>query len=527
MQRRNLSNIPKALTRIDYEIPERYRNAFYLANAAFFDSSNWFLHRAYEVYFPAIKNLFRQNIDEKGISDAKLHSKVENIVESLDQCNSIIDVRFPIRRENGMLKIIRGFRAHYGESVQHAPCIGGLRIHENITRDHMKALSLLFAMKNSCLGIGLSGAMGGIKINPKNYSENELKNIISLYINEMLKKGYCNHGDIIQPDINTGEKEMKWISDAFTKYSGQHHLNSASTGKPLESGGIDNYYDAAAIGALKALETFINNSDITTKINCTNTGLDDKRFILQGIGKVGKCLGLLLEKSGAICVGVKDVDAYLYDSKGIDFKDLLKHKEQHGSIKNFGLSKYEFPDSIFTEDCDILVLAACQKSLACYVARDVKAKIVLEASDGPVTPTAHRILISKSKLVVPDIYASGGSMVASYFEYLRNLQQIGLSADNILRYSNELYKTMFANMNQNQQQRQMMGGISGGTQTSNMSLISSNFIENSLDCVYSEVGQEILKHLDLYKLGVDAKTAAYTVAIQNVFKSILKQKRLI
>ncbi|KAH1012784.1 hypothetical protein HUJ05_011880 [Dendroctonus ponderosae] len=540
MHLRNLSSVPKSIARIDYDIPERYRNAFFLANAAFFDSTNWFLHRAYEAVFPILKNSYREHFQSLHVNDSNIHEKLENIVESIDQCNSILDVRFPVKRENGKLEVIRGFRAHYCEAIGNTPCLGGFRIHSSITRDHIKALALLSAMKNFCIGTGLSGAMGGIKVNPKEYSECELKEIVSLYVTELYKKGYCkysltnltkfqiifglqgNHTDVVHPDVNTSAKEMSWVQETFSKCSGQS-LNAASTGKPLECGGVENYDIAAALGAFKALETFINNGEIMLKTGCIKTGLKNKRFIIQGLGKVGRPLGVMLIENGAICVGVKEEDAYLYDAKGIDLYELYKYKDDHGTIENFGISKTEFPDSIFTEECDILVLAARQKSLVCYIARDVKARVILEASDGPVTPTSHKILTTKSKLVIPDIYASSGAAVISYFEYLRNLQQIGLPTDNVLRFSTNIHQQIFQSMNQAQLK------VNGSSQTQyNVFLpLDHNFCTNSIECVYSSVGQEIIKNLEQFKLGIDVRTAAYTVAIQNMFKIIFQQKILI
>ncbi|CAH1128682.1 unnamed protein product [Ceutorhynchus assimilis] len=515
---KSASIISKPYARLEYDIPERYRNAFYLANASFFDSTNWFLHSAYEVVFPFLKNSYRHNVKPLGISDSKIHAKLENVIESIDQCNSIIDVRFPLRRENGNLEVIRGFRAHYGESIQNTPCLGGLRIHEDITRDHMKALSVLSAMKNFCLGTGLSGAMGGIKINPEEYSEKELRNMIDLYVAELFKKGYCNHLDVFHPDINTSHKYMKWICEAYATCSGQS-INAASTGKPLEYGGIEGYDKAAALGAFKALES-LNNAEVLLKTGCSKMGLKNKRFIIQGLGKVGKPLALLLLENGAICVGVRDHDAYLYDAKGIDLKELFIHKEKHNTIEHFGLSKTEFPTSIFTEECDILVLAATQKSLTCSVAKDVKARVILEAADGPITPMAHKILITKSKLVIPDIYACAGSNVISYFEYLRNMQQIGCGAENVLRCSTKIYTDIFNNTSQSQ--KVIVGGSK--TQCDIFKPLDCDFTKNAIEFIYTEVGQEISKNLESLKLGVDVRSAAYAVAIKNVFKIIFERK---
>ncbi|RZC38674.1 glutamate dehydrogenase, mitochondrial-like, partial [Asbolus verrucosus] len=230
-----------------YEIPERYRNSFYLANAAFFDHANWFLHRAYEVCFPKLVPELRDK--DPRLTEMEAIKNVMNVIQLLDQCNSIIDVRFPIQRENGKKEIIRGFRAQHGLYSGFDTCLGGLRLKENITRDHMKALSCIATYKHSCMGIRLAGAQGGIKIDPKKYSAVELQRIVKKYAAELYSKGFCDGlTDVIEPDINTGHQEMAWIASIFP----------------------DNYGS-------------------------------NPSFLQQGLGRLGGALAKYLENSGAIC----------------------------------------------------------------------------------------------------------------------------------------------------------------------------------------------------------------------------------
>ncbi|KAF7268816.1 hypothetical protein GWI33_018163 [Rhynchophorus ferrugineus] len=496
-QSRDICFLSKRYARIIYDIPERYQNAFYLANAAFFDSTNWFLHRAYEVAFAGLKNNYRNRFQNRPVSDVKIHAKLKNVINILDQCNSIIDVRFPIRLENGNLCLVRGFRAHYGENIANTPCLGGLRVDENITRDHMKALSVLSAMKNCCMGIGMSGAHGGLKINPKLFSEVELRNIFDSYIDQLFKKGFCGHADVIHPDVNTGELEMKWVVQSYAKCSGRSE-NASAMGKPVIYGGVEEFDKTAALGALKALEIFMEDVSMMDKIDMDH-GLTNKRFIIQGLGKVGTPLALNLVANGAICVGIREHDAYLYDSKGIDLEELLKHKNE---------------------------TAACHKSLVCYIARDVQAKIILEASDGPVTPTAHKILTAKSKIVIPDIYACSGSIIAAYLEYLRNLQQIGISDSTVLDFSNKIYEKALQDVSLKNEKQ-----VASGSHSENVHTIFHPLdfytTQNIIEDVLVEVGQEIIKNMSRHKLGTDARTAAYLIAIKNIFRRIYKLDKLI
>ncbi|XP_018577510.1 glutamate dehydrogenase, mitochondrial-like [Anoplophora glabripennis] len=480
----------KTSIKLPYEIPERYQNAFYLANASFYDSTNWFLHRAYEVVFPKLKSELLKVDSYKNQTTDRATEKIEEIIKILDQCNSIIDVRFPVKRDNGLQEIIRGFRAQHGLSAGYSSCLGGLRIHENITRDHMKGLAVLSTYRNACMGINMAGAHGGIKICPKNYSPDELQRIVELYCTELIKKGY------------------------------RQSLNMASAGKSSDYGGIENHEQMSSQGALYAINFFLNNEQIMNKVGLT-TGIQGKTFIIQGLGKLGAPLAELLVNGGAICVGVKEQDAYLYDAKGINLKELYEYKAKNGSIVDYSMTKPYENDSIYTEECDILVFAAYHKSLVCHIAKDVKAKVVVEAADGPLTPTSHRILTGKSKLVIPDIYACSGATVASYLEYLRNMQQMRVG--DLLRFSRNVYENILNRLSEKHDKVAAAGG--------SVQILSSQddpkIITESIESILTDTGNEILRLLEHHKLGTDARTAAYMIGIENIFKAIYYQKIII
>ncbi|XP_074033596.1 glutamate dehydrogenase, mitochondrial isoform X2 [Leptinotarsa decemlineata] len=495
-----------------YEIPERYRNSFYLANAAFFDSTNWFLHRAFEVAFPTLKADLKKIQPE--LSNDEVAEKVEGMVGVLDQCNSVVDVRFPVRRESGKYEVVRGFRAQHGFASGYGASMGGFRINENITRDHMKALSVLTTYRNACMGINMAGAHGGLKICPTDYSEGELQNIVEQYASALIEKGYCTERDVIQPDVNSSAREMSWISRSFAKHTGSVYV--AAVGKSPECGGLGNYNEMPSLGASVALDFILTNEQLMKKCGLT-LGLKEKTFIIQGLGKLGTPLARLLVKNGAICVGVKDHDAYIYDAKGLDLEKLFEHKKQTGSIKNFGLCKEGTVDTIFTEQCDILVFSAYQKSLNCYVADGVKAKLILEAADGPVTPTAHRILTGRSKIVVPDIYSCSGGTVASYLEYLWNLQRAGGFGEEILSASSDVYRHALKQITCSEQNSPISAGPVSET--------ALEVVPKTIKRVLDDIGKEILELVDIHGLGTDIRTAAYLVAIQNIFRSLYNHKK--
>ncbi|CAH2001756.1 unnamed protein product [Acanthoscelides obtectus] len=489
---------PKGLV---YEIPERYKNSFYLANASLFDSTNWFLHRTFEIFFPTLKKEIKKYERYKSLNNENLHAKTENLVQVLDQCNSIIDVRYPIKRDNGEYRIIRGFRVNYGQETGYKSCLGGIRLGPDITRDHMKGLSVLSAYRNASLGINMSGAHGGIKVDPKTYSDNELKSILEGYTIQLMNKGYCCERDIVYPDMSCSVKEMDWIARTIAKCRGDASIVTA-TGKSQELGGFEHYVKMLSQASFAALNFVLNNQQMMDKVGL-KTGLKDKTFILQGLGKLGAPLAKMLSENGAICVGIKDTDAFIYDAKGIDFQKLYEHKMKMGTLKNFGCAKEDTKNDVYTEPCDILIFAAKQRSLSCYIAENVKAKVVLEAAEAPMTPTAHQILTGKGKIVIPDLYACSGGTVCSYLEFLKGLQQSGRLSEDALRYSGDIYQSILKNMSGKEILE--AGGVTRHLETH----VDEKTLIDSLDCILTDVGNDIVKLNEVNKLGTDLRTPAY------------------
>lgn len=255
-------------------------------------------------------------------------------------------------------------------------------------------------------------------------------------------------------------------------------------------------------------------------------GIKDKTFIIQGLGKLGKPLAHLLVSNGAICVGVKDHDAHIYNLNGINLRELCDYKDNTGSIINYGPTKPESNDKIFTEQCDILILAAIQKSLICYTADKVKAKIIIEAAEGPVMPTAHKILTGRFKLVIPDIYACSGATIASYLEYLKGLHQIYSVCDNTVKMLNSVYENALSELIGTKENLATVGGESINSSSVDERK-EGNVVTDTLECVVADVGREILEVAAEYNLGIDVRTAAYIVGIRNMFNNILSSGRLL
>ncbi|KYB25039.1 glutamate dehydrogenase, mitochondrial [Tribolium castaneum] len=506
--------MPLKLPKFTYEIPDRYRNSFYLVNAAFFDQVNWYLHHAYELCFPKLvtqlKNL------QPNLTDPQAVQKVHQVIKILDQCNSVLDIRFPIKLENGTKEVVRGFRAHHGLYSGFGTCMGGLRVKEDLTRDHVKALAVLTTYKHACMGVRLAGGHGGVKINPGRYKPIELQRITKKYAAELYRKGFCDgQTDIIEPDINVGGREMAWIAAIFPK----DYERVMVAGKPVELGGIPNYEKMASQGIFFALDYFLNNDAILERIGMSKGGLQHKTYIIQGIGKLGGALAKFLENCGATCVGIKEQDAFIYDMEGINIQSVLDYFKANKTILNYTNAKPVSNDDIFKEQCDILILAAEQKTLNCHIADKIKAKVIIEGANGAITPTAHRILTGRKKLVLPDIYVSSGHSIASYLEYLFHLKRDGLEFP-VLR---NLYWNILDYFDAEKVQGQVVSTAT--TQKILCCDVKPDILSYGIEHVMAETGKELIEIAKEFRIDLDLRTAGYIKAVQSIHNSIYEAKK--
>ncbi|KAK9754370.1 Glutamate/Leucine/Phenylalanine/Valine dehydrogenase [Popillia japonica] len=471
-----------------YDIPQRYRNAFYLANAPLFDYTNWFVHNAYTVCFPSLVKELLQT--EKQIGNVEAEKRIVEVINCLEPCESLIDVNFPIKRSNGRREVVRGFRAMHNLQLYNTPCLGGMRICSDLNKDHVRSFSILSTFKHACLGIEMSGAHGGLKISGIDYDTTELKDIVVSYGRELAKKGFLgSYVDVIEPDLYCSSKEMEWIAQEVAENAADGL--ACAVGKPWSVGGIEIYDKCLAHGVLYALKLLLSEKKIMSEIEMDG-GISGKTFIIQGLG------------DGAICVGVKEHDAFVYMEDGIPVKELLDYKNGNDSIQEF--NKYTRPgtmDEIYLEPCDILIFAATHRSLQCYVAENVQAKIVVEAAYAPITPTAHKVLLARKRVVLPDIFAGCGASVTSYLEYVRNLQQV---PDNMLI-------SRLANLSLT------------GAHIDFINVNDEAKIKNVLESMMKKSYEQILSIMEEYKLGLDIRTAAYINAIRKIFNKIIHAKK--
>lgn len=346
------------------------------------------------------------------------------ILSQIKACNAVYRMRFPIKRDNGNIEVIEAYRVQH--SQHKTPCKGGIRFAAEVNQDEVMALAALMTFKCAIVNVPFGGAKGGIKINPKNYTPYELEKITRRYTAELIKKKFIGPGtDVPAPDYGTGEREMAWILDTYAAmHPGEIDAAGCVTGKPVTQGGVRGRREATGLGVFYGIREICNMKDVMQKLGLS-TGVEGKRVIIQGLGNVGYHAAQFFREAGSKLVCLSEHDGAIYNEAGLNELDVFIHKKNTGSILNFpGAKNIATSAEALELDCDILIPAALENVINGENAPRVKAKIIGEGANGPLTPEADEIFIKKGVLVVPDMYLNAGGVTVSYFEWLKNLSHV-------------------------------------------------------------------------------------------------------
>jgi glutamate dehydrogenase (NAD(P)+) len=457
-----------------------------------------------------------QNMDffqsvERSFDKAAQFTKWENgILEQIKACNAVYRMKFPVR-VGDTIEVIEAYRVQH--SHHKLPCKGGIRFSEAVNQDEVMALAALMTYKCAIVNVPFGGAKGGIKINPRNYTPFQLENITRRYTAELVKKNFIGPGvDVPAPDYGTGEREMSWILDTYMSLRpGEVDGYGCVTGKPLSQGGVRGRKEATGLGVFYGLQELCNIKEDMKKVGL-EPGILGKKVIVQGMGNVGYHAAKYFHEAGAIIVGLIEWDGAIYDEKGMDPDKVLKHRNDTGSIINYpGATTLKKNTDGLEMECDILIPAALEQVIHKGNAANIKARIIGEAANGPITPEADEILNKKGVIVVPDMFLNAGGVTVSYFEWLKNLSHV--------RYG-RLGKRFDENMNIH-----ILGVIEDLT-GKKVSERERKFIAHGadeVDLVYS--GLEETMHAALHEVREimvgnsdihDMRTAAYVCAIDKV-----------
>lgn len=354
---------------------------------------------------------------------AKYVDLPSGLIEQIRVCNSVYYMQFPVRIK-GNIQVIEAWRAEH--SHHKLPTKGGIRYAESVDQQEVEALSALMTYKCAVVDVPFGGGKGGIKINPKNFTEDELERITRRYTVELIKKNFIGPSvDVPAPDYGTGAREMAWIADTYQTFTNDN-INALAcvTGKPVGQGGVRGRTAATGRGLFFATREAVNDPALMKRLKMT-TGFSDKRIIVQGFGNVGYHAAKFLQEGGATIIGIIEYDGAVVSNKGIDVEALYAHRNATGSITNFpGAKTIKDAMSVLEHECDILVPAALESQIYKENAKNIKAKMVVEGANGPTTSVAEEILLKRGVFVMPDMYVNAGGVVVSYFEWLKNISHV-------------------------------------------------------------------------------------------------------
>ncbi len=317
---------------------------------------------------------------------------------------------FPVKMDDGSVRVFTGYRVHH--NIVRGPAKGGIRFHQDVNLDEIKALAMWMSWKCAVVGIPFGGGKGGVAVDPKQLSRRELEGMTRRFTTELAVL-IGPERDIPAPDVNTNAQVMAWMMDTYSMHAG-HTVPGVVTGKPVSLGGSEGRAEATARGAVYCIESAASHLGVR---------IADSRVVIQGFGNAGATSAVLLAQLGARIVAVSDSSGGISDPRGLDVKGVQTWKAEHGTVQGLpGASDISNAD-LLELDCDILVPAAMENQITASNAPRVKARIIAEAANGPTTPDADDILAARDVFLIPDILCNAGGVTVSYFEWVQDLNR--------------------------------------------------------------------------------------------------------
>jgi len=367
---------------------------------------------------------FRESVDLMFNRAAALMKLPPGLEEKIRVCNSTYTVRFGVRLR-GRIETFTGYRSVHSEHME--PVKGGIRYALSVDQDEVEALAALMTYKCALVEVPYGGAKGGLCLDPRQWEEHELEQITRRFAFELIKRDLINPAqNVPAPDMGTSEREMAWIADQYARMN-TADINSRAcvTGKPLNAGGIHGRVEATGRGVQYALREFFRHPEDVARAGLSG-GIEGKRIIVQGLGNVGyHAAKFLAEEDGARIVGIIERDGALHDEAGLNVEEVKQWLHRKGGLKDYPHVAWHAEGAKLLEaDCDILIPAALEGVINLENAARIRAPLILEAANGPVTAGADEILRQRGTVIIPDLYANAGGVSVSYFEWVKNLSHI-------------------------------------------------------------------------------------------------------
>lgn len=384
----------------------------------------------------------------------KTYNPYENMLEVLEKAAKLLEldendyvtvkyperelkVSIPVEMDDGHIRVFEGYRVQHSSS--RGPCKGGIRYHQNVDIDEVKALAAWMSLKCAVVNIPYGGGKGAIKVDPKELSKNELKKLTRRYT-AMILPLIGPEKDIPAPDVGTNQEIMGWIMDTYSMFKG-FTVHGVVTGKPLEVGGSLGRKEATGRGVMLMVRELLHRLGLPVL---------GTRVAVQGFGNVGGTAAKLLYQEGCKVVGISDVSGGLYKETGLDINKISKFIELNNGkmFKDYEEAgvKHISNEELLMCDCHVLVPAALENQITEEVAKRLQAKIIVEGANGPTAIEADRVLESKGVTVVPDILANSGGVVVSYFEWVQNIQSLTWDEEEVNRTLEKIMIRAFNNV---------------------------------------------------------------------------------
>ncbi|MCD6552069.1 Glu/Leu/Phe/Val dehydrogenase [Thermotoga sp.] len=379
------------------------------------------------------KSLYEMAVEQFNRA-AKLMGLEPDLAEVLRRPKRVLIVEFPVRMDDGHIEVFTGYRVQH--NIARGPAKGGIRYHPDTNLDEVKALAFWMTWKTAVMNLPFGGGKGGVRVDPKKLSRNELERLSRRYFSE-IQIIIGPHNDIPAPDVNTNADVMAWYMDTYSMNVGYTALGVV-TGKPVDLGGSKGREEATGRGV-----------KVCTGLAMDAMGIDPKKatVAVQGFGNVGRFAALLIaQELGSKVVAVSDSKGGVYNPEGLDVEELIEYKLEEGTVATYPKGERISNEELLELDVDVLVPAALESAIHEGNAEKIKAKIVVEGANGPTTVEADEILEEKGVLVVPDILANAGGVTASYFEWVQDLQEFFWDLDQIRNALEKMMKEAFSDV---------------------------------------------------------------------------------
>ena len=462
------------------------------------------------------KSSFSSSVDlmvDRAIAVLKLD---EGAAIAIKTCDAVLQVSFPVKIRDKIVNFT-GWRAVH--STHRLPAKGGIRFAPIADQDEVEALASLMTYKCAIVDVPFGGSKGALLIDPSLYSRDEMERITRRYTLELVRKDFINPAtNVPAPDVGTGQREMAWIADTY-KHLKPDDINylACVTGKPVHHGGIAGRVEATGRGVQYAIREFFRH-EADKELAGLYGQLAGKRVVIQGLGNVGyHTAKFLSEEDKALVIAVIEREGVIINDEGLDIEALYRYRVEHKTFEGFEGGKFDpYGTAALQMECDILIPAALEAQITIDNAELIKAKLIVEAANGPVTFEADEILNRRGVVILPDIYVNAGGVTVSYFEWIRNLSHIRFGR--MERRHDELRSHQIAALLEevtgtrvSSESRDRMSA--GGDE---LDLVRSG-LDDTMRMAYQEISRTFHAHDDI----ADFRTAAFVVAIRKIARSYI------